>query len=545
MLCPPALQPSGTADNWPVTDSPPAEDLIRDAIAERPELIEPGLVTVKANYHLQNSDGSRGFVDVLARDRGGLYVAIEVKRSDSTAREALHEVLKYCELLRRERGLRADQVRAVIASTTWRELLVPFSELTRTSEYPVEGFDLSIGTAFPASLTATPVQPLPVPLEKDLATVAVRADIGDPSRAEDVWQVVVPILNDVGVDDMLGVIVGNDNRTVLHVAIGTVVQGDPRVPTADEPDAIPDGEGIEYLAAVAALDRLPGFELVSPDRLRRIMQSNQLELLQVIRTGRYEDQSSLLDDADALAIAEGSLTWSQVETVGIGRPSLVLAWKRMRSRLAYTLAGNPRWSRLIDLWLDEVEIHHPNADVVLKVYNPCDLMGSLVHSGLGQDLNDLMPEIEGALDLPGVHGRMLHGALVWNGRRADVAAESIRSIYPTPSDWAIRRGSGGVWESDLKLLAALGLQYALVEFLPDGAGGPYLLSEDSGSLTRTASTGDLEWPDVVPLPAWLGIIRVEELLAEYWESMTPINGGDQWLTSGMGRADVPEGTSSD
>ena len=107
-------------------DRLPYEPLIRDAIAERPELIELGLVTVRANYHLQNSEGTRGFVDVLARDRQGLFVAIEVKRSDNTAREALHEVLKYRELLRRELGLRVDQVRAIIASTTWRELLVPF-----------------------------------------------------------------------------------------------------------------------------------------------------------------------------------------------------------------------------------------------------------------------------------------------------------------------------------------------------------------------------------------------------------------------------------
>ena len=380
------------------------------------------------------------------------------------------------------------------------------------------------------SFTAAAVDPLPIPIESDISTVAIRADIDDLRRAEDVWLATVPVLNDVGVDDMIGIVVGDDDRIVLHIAIGTVVPGDPRVPTDLTPGDIPDGESIEYLAAVHALSRLPGYELVSPDRLRRIRESNRLELLRVFRAGRYANQWNLLDDAEALALAEGSLTWSQVEILAVGRPSFVLAWKRMRSRLTYTLNGNPQWSRLIDLWLEEVETNHTNADVVVQAYNPCDLLGSLIHSGLGQDLSELMPKIEGGLDLPGVQGRMLVGSLVWNGRGSDEAAETIRSIYPTPSDWALRRGSGHVWESDLELLNALGLRYVLVEFAPNGVGGPYLLSVESESLVRTTARGELEWPDVHPVAAWLELVQIGELLAEYWSSMTPVNGGDQWVT---------------
>jgi RecB family endonuclease NucS len=99
---------------------------IRDALAARPELLEPGITTVGKNYHLSNSEGARGFIDVLAGDRHGMFVVIEIKRSDSTAREAIHEVFKCCELLRAQRGLRSDQVRGAIPSSTWRELLVPF-----------------------------------------------------------------------------------------------------------------------------------------------------------------------------------------------------------------------------------------------------------------------------------------------------------------------------------------------------------------------------------------------------------------------------------
>lgn len=52
-----------------------------------------------------------GFVDILASDATGMLVVIEVKRSDSTAREAIHEVLKYVELLQRERGMTSAKLR--------------------------------------------------------------------------------------------------------------------------------------------------------------------------------------------------------------------------------------------------------------------------------------------------------------------------------------------------------------------------------------------------------------------------------------------------
>ncbi len=504
--------------------------MIRDEIAARPEMIEHDLRTIATNYHLPNSEGTRGFVDVLTQDRRGLYVVIEVKRADNTAREALHEVLKYCELLRRERGLRADQVRAIIASTTWRELLVPFSEISRISNYPIEGVELSLGSSPPDSITAKPVEPLPMPPERDLSPLAIRADLDNPDSAEEVWRAIIPVLNQVGVDDALGIVAGNSERTILQVAIGTIVEGDPRIPTWDDLVEIPADEGVEYLAATRAMDQFPGFELVSQDRLRRIIDTNKLDVIQVFRAGRFEDQRSLVSDDEALRLADGTETWSQIRFKGIGLPSQRLAWQRMRERVHYTLASNPRWTLLLGLWLDEVEVAHPSADVVLDVYDPCDLMAALVHSGLGMELSELLPEVRGGLDLPGDDGRLLHGCLVWNGRGAENAADFIRSIYPTPDYWAFRRGSGTVWESDLELLGLLGLEYALFEFAPDHVSGPHLLSALDGRLVRTPATGDLKWPGVHSLRHWLGRIDIEHLLNNFRSNMVSVNGGDQWLT---------------
>lgn len=107
---------------------------------------------------------------------------------------------------------------------------MPFSEMSRVSEYPIEGIKLIIDGDFPASMRAERITPLPVPPERDLSAVALRFELAAPERADALWPRIVERLADVGIDDALGIVAGNDVRTILHVALGTVVEGDPRVP---------------------------------------------------------------------------------------------------------------------------------------------------------------------------------------------------------------------------------------------------------------------------------------------------------------------------
>ena len=60
-----------------------------------------------------------------------MWVVIELKRDKAASRQAVQEVAKYIELLRREKHIAADRIRAVIVSTAWDELLVPVSNIAR------------------------------------------------------------------------------------------------------------------------------------------------------------------------------------------------------------------------------------------------------------------------------------------------------------------------------------------------------------------------------------------------------------------------------
>lgn len=117
--------------------APIPESKIRDFLAEHAELIEPGMTVVKAEEFLPNDQGARGFIDLFCRDRSGKYVILEIKRSDASCREAITELYKYTSLLKRKYLINNDEIRLIVASTEWHELLTPYSEFFYDSNFDI------------------------------------------------------------------------------------------------------------------------------------------------------------------------------------------------------------------------------------------------------------------------------------------------------------------------------------------------------------------------------------------------------------------------
>lgn len=136
------------------------EAVIRDKLSSDLSVLESGLVLQAIEEYLPSSEGTRGFVDILARDKDGKYVLIELKRSDAAARQAIHEVLKYIDGVKNKFALKGEELRVFIVSTEWRELIVPFSYFVNDSEYRLKGFKLevdSVGTPISSSVV-TPIK---------------------------------------------------------------------------------------------------------------------------------------------------------------------------------------------------------------------------------------------------------------------------------------------------------------------------------------------------------------------------------------------------
>lgn len=124
------------------------EDKIRDQLVANLSFLSPDYKLIDKEYYLPNAKGTRGFVDILVSDADNHYVIIEIKRSNQSAREALHEILKYIEALKEEKKIKEEEVKAVIVSTEWKELLVPFSSFCHRTNINLKGIELTVDSQY-------------------------------------------------------------------------------------------------------------------------------------------------------------------------------------------------------------------------------------------------------------------------------------------------------------------------------------------------------------------------------------------------------------
>lgn len=127
---------------------PPIKEMLeaplRDLLARQLSVLEPGLTLIEVEQYIPSTIGTRSFIDILARDERGRWVLIELKRSDAAAREAIHEVYKYVDAVREHLGARDDEIRAVVVSTEWKELLLPFSRFVHDTSISVKGVKIVV-----------------------------------------------------------------------------------------------------------------------------------------------------------------------------------------------------------------------------------------------------------------------------------------------------------------------------------------------------------------------------------------------------------------
>lgn len=132
---------------------------LRDLLASKINTLEDGLVLLDTEEYIPSALGTRSFIDILAKDARGCWVLIELKRSQAASREAIHEIYKYVEAVKGHFGARDDEIRAIIVSTEWKELIVPFSRFVTDTSISVSGMKISV-SEHDGAIAAESIQPL-------------------------------------------------------------------------------------------------------------------------------------------------------------------------------------------------------------------------------------------------------------------------------------------------------------------------------------------------------------------------------------------------
>lgn len=494
------------------------EDHIRDKLAGRLALIEDELSLIGVNYPLSNSEGTRGFIDIFARDHHGVLVVVELKRSNKTSREALHEVVKYTELLQREKGIEKSEIRAVIVSTHWEELRVPFSHLKHGWDMELRGYLLTLDEDNVTPLTAVEVMPLAELPDRGVTPVHLVLYRRGAAKVDILWQESIASLKEVGADDVLGIVLEHPRRgEFLYLVIGRMISADPRTVLLDElaeeiPDnsiEAPEGCVLEYRALYHMTERYD-YDKVEigigyPEKFKSLRVNAKCKVKRILRAGVFARQEEIYPDE----LLEGRIVdrvgQSQIRFTGSSRPANRPHWIQFRTNVVNCLRSSPDWRSTLTAWIDDVANTVPDKSVACRVYNPGDLMASLVF-GWPDDIGSFLPSIDALVEAPPPEGRVVRGTLVWTGAQPDSIFEAIYSVYADPFDWAMARTFDTARESDRELLARLNLRYALFEWSSQFTTTTLLELRD-GRLERTLPEGREDgtaiWDYARPLPKFL------------------------------------------
>ena len=116
------------------------ESALRDLIAQKISQLKPGLTLLQKEQYIPGEHGTKSFIDLYARDEKGRHVLIELKRSNTAARQALHEVSKYVEQVKQHFG--AKDSRSLLPPNG-ESCFSPFLVFVRTPVFPSKKYRLT------------------------------------------------------------------------------------------------------------------------------------------------------------------------------------------------------------------------------------------------------------------------------------------------------------------------------------------------------------------------------------------------------------------
>lgn len=502
------------------------EAQIRDFLADHLDMVEPGLRLVRKEDPLPNAQGSRGFIDILARDRYGLYVVIEVKRTNKAAREAAHEFFKYVSLLKAARGISKERIRCILLAVEWWELAVPFSELIRTTGYQAEGFQIILDeeTGLPRELR--PVAQVPEGSELTLCPHHIAFSYSARERRAAAAPSLLESLAHRGLTDYLVVeldYIGTsamiiypfayylaisplspNNRKVFEQSLTEEERqellrelGSHEVGIDDfdeETDIADENEWIyEDLVFRQILEDVFGssdeVNACSPETFSSLLKSRRV--ISIIRGGRWSD-TTVITDSDVLTALTGLSGESTHSFIDFGSPRLTAAWASLKKRIYKSLVGNALWEEGVTAYLEEIELSAPCADVSVLIFNP-DSLAMALYQLLTDPTSQPLPALEIVMTEDMGRTQILFGYMEWDGVTCPPHPEVfIKQVAADPFEFILKTRMGLSTVTELIFLLKHGLDFALAELDIKPGSEPKLMRVDptSGKLIRESLDRD-------------------------------------------------------
>jgi hypothetical protein len=470
------------------------ESTIRDYLFENLFLVEKGLIPLEKEYHLPNSQGASGYVDILARDVLGMLVIIEIKKSNKSSREAIHEFYKYIALFKAHHGLKDYQYRCILVSTDWHELIVPFSSFSRTVAYPVFGYRLLL-TEEGVPSQVIPVDFVPEGVERSLCPSHMIYLYTDKNRRTEDIKVLAEYLSQVGICDYSLLELDHPPSEVIiyrHAIYFVFDNFDLKTR-----DVL--GRRFNIVLEEGELDLNPymfeevvlrninseagmhyeSLEIGYPEKFAGL--SNKWQVSNIYRWGQLSSLVTIPDESliDEIRGVDGN---NALLFIAIARPQFRVLWHRTLERSKYTLQGNDYWSSGIYWFLAKIFNESPEATVSMYIYNPMNIIQSLFF-GIRDSDPGYLPFVEIVIDR-GNDAIILYGFIQWDGVTRPVSIEDVLGkVLKNPKRFVSLWTMQAVSEYDEAILKELGLSYNLVftELQESGTSSDSVLLQENGN----------------------------------------------------------------
>jgi hypothetical protein len=408
-----------------------------------------------------------------------MWVIIEVKRDKRQSREAVSEIAKYVELLGREMHVGADRIRVIIASSDWTELRAPVSYAARELSVDVRGYLLVFDTDGTVA-RADRVELLGPPAERFITPIHIIYFFATAEDRERWWSTIKAVAADVGAPDLLAAVfdrVGSLDHVVAHhglyLGIGktdpAMIAGQIAGPY-DGPEPFAQEYPAEYQALChitynvnsgTTMRSVVEIESAVPGELYKVDNDPDWEITGYVGAGVFAETGAYEAEDLRRFLSGDDLGQSQITFEGSANPRMKSRWASFCEHVRACLVGNEDWGILVPAWLESVAERPGDIDVRLKVYNPCDLVQTILF-GWPRRVLQYMPLMEGQAECR-ANGEilLLIGELCWDGRSGVNVPEHIGEVYRDPLDWVTAKSAGLAWAYDAMLLKRMGLRYIL------------------------------------------------------------------------------------
>jgi hypothetical protein len=400
---------------------PPRESIIRDKLAENLEVIEPGLCVRTKELVIANPHGASGKIDIFAEDRWAHRVVIEIKRSDKSAREATHEIFKYTELLKRQHGLKDSELRILLISTDWHELLVPFSAYARDTAFQCEGYRITVDSdGAIQSLQKVELLERPHLLDfipqhvfwlfrNSVLRAAATPVLAEKIRNQGITDFVLFLLDYQGSHSNVGFPFG------IYACLGSLPPKllDNFLGASDESiDDRQERVTSKVFGSISFEDA--DAEAGYPEKAAALQEEWKLQ--SASRHGRWYGSEQVYSDDEL---------WIRVASLDNGNafffekftsPQFRSEWDEVITGAAQALKGAPPWEAFYQPYLEELRTKYPNADVRIWIYNTCDLIFALFFLFRQGDLQYL-PTLRIDAQVGQSQCVQIFSSLTWNGKK--------------------------------------------------------------------------------------------------------------------------------